>query len=121
MPITFNRNFLVADDLGRRRLPAEQLATFTYTIDDVRYRFVVTRLARQAPAVTHRESGKSLAGIAPRTVNAALGDYVVAGRSVVARIVKEKGAARLREVLDAALAASAAPVRSATVAPASIC
>lgn len=84
-------------------MKAEQLATFTYPIQNVVYRFVVTRLPHGQPvALTHRSSGKRVCIIFDRTIEAALGNMVAAAKLELGRLIERMGEARVASALRAA-------------------
>ena len=86
-----------------KSIDAEQLATFTYYVKNVQFRFIVTRLiASGERTVTHRASGLRLATVEPGTVIAALGDYATAGRMVVQSVISQHGANKVFDCLRAA-------------------
>lgn len=82
---------------------AEQLATFAHYIQGTQFRFVVTRLPGSTIAdVTHRASGKKVCSIPHISLQAAVSDYVVAGKSELKKLIERAGEARVRSVLSAA-------------------
>jgi hypothetical protein len=86
-------------DGAKKTVP--QLATFTHYIGCSGYRFVVTQEHPHiAPVVTHRASGKKVCGVTG--IDAALGDYKVAGLCSLKDFIEQTGAARVRAVLSAA-------------------
>lgn len=79
---------------------AQQHATFTEYVQGERFRFVVTQIVGELPAVTHRASTKRVCYIKPIELAAALGDFEVAGKAALQEVIRDKGAARVRSVLD---------------------
>lgn len=85
-----------------------KLATFTHYIENVQFRFVVTQEnPLHRPAVTHRVSGSRVCYITPTIQAAALGDMLGAGKLAIEALIKEKGAARVFDVLSHAEKATA--------------
>lgn len=87
-------------------IEADQLATFTYYIQNIQFRFVVTKLPGQEPVVTHRLSGLK---VVPVSVYATLGrrDWVTAGKAALDALIEHHGEARVYSVLKAAEADAA--------------
>ncbi|WP_156509268.1 hypothetical protein [Ralstonia mannitolilytica] len=84
-------------------IEAEQLGTFAYYIQNIQFRFVITKLPGMPTAdVTHRVSGKRLCAIPFTALQAAVGDYVVAGKGELRNLIDRVGEARVRSVLAAA-------------------
>lgn len=81
---------------------AQQLATFTETVQGETFRFVVTKFPRFPVMVTHRSSTKSVCEVTTHDIIASAHDYKVAAVSALRRLIAEKGAARVRSVLAAA-------------------
>lgn len=107
---------LVADSTGAKTITAEVLASFTADVGFAgeRFRFVVTALLDStgarilAPlALTHRESGMRVVAIDGSQLGAALRDYLVAGKAALARLIEQKGAARVASALRTAEARAA--------------
>lgn len=97
------KTFLVADSDGNRTIEAEQLATFAYYIQGEQFRFVVTHAPRiNTVALTHRTSGKRVAEVPHISIQAARGDYKLAGEGALKALIARVGEARLRSVLAAA-------------------
>ncbi|SPA25913.1 conserved hypothetical protein [Cupriavidus taiwanensis] len=97
------KTFLVAGTDGSKTIEAEQLATFAHYIQNVQYRFVVTRVpGDNSIGVTHRNSGKRVCTIAYGSVAAAANDYKVAGLSALQALVTKVGEARVASALRAA-------------------
>ncbi|MCR1769743.1 hypothetical protein [Burkholderia glumae] len=97
------QTFMVADSYGARSIKAIQLDTFAHYIDSVQFRFVVTRLPGRGPiGVTHRDSGKLVCDLPHDAIAAAAGDYAVAARAQLGKLIQRVGTARMRSVLAAA-------------------
>lgn len=97
------KTFMVADSDGNKTIEAEQLATFAYYIQQGQFRFVVTRTPRtNTVAVTHRGSGKRVAEVPHISIQAALGNYKLAGQGALKALIDRAGEARVRSVLAAA-------------------
>lgn len=97
------KTFLVADKNGQKTLEAEQLATFAHYIQQVQFRFVVTKLPRANEIVlTHRDSGARVCAIPYNSLIAAAGDHVVAAKGELQKLIERVGEARVRSVLAAA-------------------
>ncbi|KGC20292.1 hypothetical protein DM48_7853 [Burkholderia gladioli] len=97
------QTFMVADMNGGRSIKAVQLATFAHYIEGVQFRFVVTRLpVPSSIGVTHRDSGKRVCELSDDAIAAAAGDYVVAARGELGKLIQRVGTARMRSVLAAA-------------------
>jgi hypothetical protein len=97
------KTFMVADADGNKVIEAEQLATFAYYIQQIQFRFVVTRFGRDnTVALTDRASGKRVAAIPFTAIQASLGDYAVAGKGELKKLIDRAGEARVRSVLNAA-------------------
>ena len=89
-------------------IQAEQLATFAYYVQNIQFRFVVTRLPGcNVAVVTHRASGKRVTDVPHMLVLSALRDYAAAGRRAMDLLVQKHGEARVRSVLAAAEATTA--------------
>ena len=96
------KTFMVANAAGERVLPARQYATFTHYIQGEQFRFVVTQQpSSNVIKVTHRASGMGVAEIPHIALQAAVGDYFVAGKAAFEELVKRVGAARVRSVMAA--------------------
>lgn len=96
------KTFMVADAEGNKTIEAEQLGTFAFYIQAVQHRFVVTQIPGTATvALTDRASGKKVRTISHTSIQAALGDYVVAGKGELQKLIDAVGAARVRSVLAA--------------------
>jgi hypothetical protein len=93
-----NKEFMVTKADGTK-MAARQLATFAHYIENVQFRFVVTQLPGELPAVTHRASGLKLTGLQVGEIMAARNDHKVAGSVAVDRIVKQHGGARVASKL----------------------
>lgn len=72
----------------------EQLATFTHYIQNVQFRFVITREVGAAPVVTQRASGYKVCDIPQSIIQAALGDYKSVGKSAIDALIARAGEAR---------------------------
>jgi len=87
---------------GQKTLEADQLATFAFYVKNIQCRFVVTQLGKFAEvSVTHRDSGKRVCTIPYMSTIAALGDYVVAGKGEIQRLIDRVGAEKVLAVLRA--------------------
>ncbi|MDN7919217.1 hypothetical protein QZM99_14100 [Burkholderia gladioli] len=96
------QTFMVADSNGARTIKAVQLATFAHYIESVQFRFVVTRLpGPKSIGLTHRDSGKRVCDLPDDAIAAAAGDYVVAARAELGKLIQRVGTARMRSVLAA--------------------
>ncbi|CAJ0901191.1 hypothetical protein R1479_04596 [Ralstonia mannitolilytica] len=96
-----SKTFKVAGSDGP--IEAEQLGTFAFYIQNIQFRFVVTRLPGAPTAdVTHRASGKRICAIPFIALQAAVGDYIVAAKGELRNLVDRVGEARVRSVLAAA-------------------
>ncbi len=95
------KTFMVCGAEGAK-LEAEQLATFVFYIQNIQYRFVVTKLPGDVASVTHRGSGKRVCQIPYMTVISALSDYAAAGKSALQELIKKHGEARVASVLRTA-------------------
>lgn len=96
------KEFLVAG-LNGRTIIAFQLATFAHYIENIQFRFVVTQIPGAAEVVlTHRNSGRRVCAVPHISIQAAAGDYVVAARGELEKVIERAGAARVRSVLAAA-------------------
>lgn len=76
---------------GNTKLEVPQLATFTHYLNNVQFRFVVTKIPGDVAAVTHRASGKRVCAIPDMTMLAALGDAAAAGKRALDALVAQKG------------------------------
>ncbi|MFG7180679.1 hypothetical protein ACGYQ5_14220 [Burkholderia pseudomallei] len=85
-----------------QKLDAEQLATFAHYIGNEQFRFVVTRLPGQHAVLTHRASGSKVVEIPYMAQFASLGDYTVAGKAELEKLIARVGAARVASVLRGA-------------------
>ena len=94
--------FRVAGSTPGTHLDADHLGSFTFYIRNVAFRFVVTRLSLAEPVVTHRVSGRQVARIPQAMLDAARGDYVVAGKAALERLVTVRGADHVYSVLNSA-------------------
>lgn len=82
------------------RQQAQQLGTFVEYIENEQFRFVVTHAPGAVhPAVTHRATGMRVVGISHLARAAAMGDVIRAGRSQLAKLIAEKGAKHVHDVL----------------------
>ncbi|MCM2546163.1 hypothetical protein ACVCII_04195 [Burkholderia glumae] len=96
------KEFFVAG-LNGRTIMAFQLATFAHYIENIRFRFVVTQIPGAAEVVlTHRNSGRGVCVVPHISIQAAAGDYVVAARSELKKVIERNGVARVRSVLAGA-------------------
>lgn len=81
-------------------LELEQLGTFAEYINNVQYRFVVTREHPSLPiAVTHRMSGCRVCNISHLEQSASLGDIIGAAKLAIKHLIDAKGADRVAGVL----------------------
>lgn len=97
------KTFMVADNAGNKTIEAQQLATFAHYIQNIQFRFVVTRAPGiNTIALTHRDSGKRVAEITHNSIQAAVGDYKLAGQAALKALLDRAGEARVRSVLAAA-------------------
>lgn len=88
----------IGSDVDGHEEAAEQLATFTHYIKGYGFRFIVTKRGPDA-SVTHRLTGLRICAASAAT---SLGDWLVAGRTAVDALVKDKGADRVVEILNRA-------------------
>lgn len=93
------KTFTITLGNGQKR-DVEQLATFTADVQGERFRFVVIHDAATI-SLTHRDSGKRVAKIEYASIQAARGDYTVAGKAALAKVIERAGDARVRSVLAA--------------------
>lgn len=101
--IDMKKTFLVAGPDGAKTIEAEQLATFAHYIQNIQYRFVVTRVpGNNTIGVTHRNSGKRVCAIPYGSVTAAVNDYKVAGVAALQDLIGKVGEARVASALRAA-------------------
>lgn len=97
------KTFKIKNAKSGELIDAEQLATFAGYVQNVQFRFVVTRLHSLGDvALTHRASTMRVAVVTPSMIQAALGDYAAAGRLALDLLVQSKGAARVAAALRAA-------------------
>jgi hypothetical protein len=83
----------------------EQLGTFAFYIQNIQFRFVVTREAPAFPiVVTHRDSGKRVTDITHSQQMASLGDVVGAAKLALHALIEKAGESRVRSVLSSAIA-----------------
>jgi hypothetical protein len=81
----------------------EQVGTFVEYINNVQFRFVMTREAPSLPiAVTHRISGKRVCEVTNSQLMASLGDVVGAGKLAIHGLIQSKTADRVYAILRAA-------------------
>lgn len=81
-------------------LELEQLGTFAHYINNVQFRFVITRESPLLPiVVTHRQSGKRVCAVTHTAQQAALGDIVGAARLCLRHLIESKGSDRVYVVL----------------------
>ncbi|WP_186276557.1 hypothetical protein [Burkholderia gladioli] len=100
---TARKEFFVAGTNGERTIMAFQLATFAHYIENIQFRFVVTQIPGAAEVVlTHRNSGRRVCAVPHVSIQAAAGDYVVAARGELEKVIERAGAARVRSVLASA-------------------
>lgn len=90
---------------GGQFVEAQQLATFTRYLQGIQFRFVVTRMAGEQPAVTHRLSGKRVCWITHTEQAACLGRIKDAANLALDHLIQQHSEARLRSVLAGAEAA----------------
>ena len=100
MKIT-NKTFDVVSGTGET-LTARQLGTFASYIKGEQFRFVVTQLPFEPPAITHRISGRRVCQITPTEIAASRYNMVDAGKSALRKLVQNKGADRIHDVLRSA-------------------
>lgn len=97
------KTFKIKNVKSGELIDAEQLATFAGYVQNVQFRFVVTRLhSAGEAALTHRTSTMRVAPVTAEQVQAARGDYEVAGRTALAAVIESRGAARVAAALRAA-------------------
>lgn len=85
-------------------IAVQQFATFTYYINNVQFRFVVTAATNRSDSftVTHRHSTKKLTEYSAFELIAACHDHKVAGKSAIIKLINRVGADRVFSVLSAA-------------------
>lgn len=95
------KTFAVRMANGERK-EAQQLATFTRYLKGAQFRFVVTQLPGELPAVTHRQSGMRVVPVAYSTLAACRNDAKEAGYLALTNLVADKGEDRVHDVLSRA-------------------
>lgn len=79
------------------KIEAEQIATFAHYVQNIQFRFVVTRVPGAAEmAVTERTSGKSACKLPVMTLQS---DALEAGKKALDALIAKHGAPRVRSVL----------------------
>jgi len=97
------KTFMVAGQDGQKTIAAEQLTTFAHYIQNIQFRFVVTRMpGDNSVSVTHRDSGKRVCAVPFVAAQASLGDYKLAAQGELKKLIERAGEARVRSVLAAA-------------------
>lgn len=97
------RIITVAGSTPSTELQAEQLATFAAYIKGVQFRFLVTRLVgSNTVALTHRITGMRVCEIPMHSAISAAGDWIIAGRVALKKLLESKGEDRIHQALTAA-------------------